>query len=153
MTRGPRGSREKQGPRRASTPAFFSPLDQVLRDLDGVGRRALANLVAAAPERERAHALGRGEVATDAADVDEVLVGGLERHGIAARGGVVHDLHARRRLERGAAAAVRFPRSSPPRLPPPRSPAAGGSGRSPPSPRRSTTSPPCRPMPSLSCGH
>lgn len=70
--RGPDGcakAEKSRGPRRTSTPAFFS-LDQVLRDLHGVGGGTLADLVAAAPERERAHALGRGEVAPQAADPD-----------------------------------------------------------------------------------
>ena len=57
-----------------------------LGDLNGVRRGALADLVGAAEERERA-VEGRGvggKVAAHAADVDEVLVARKERHRVLA---------------------------------------------------------------------
>ena len=65
-----------------------------LSDLDGVRRRSLANLVAADPEGQ-AVALG-AFVHSDTADVNEILVRGVEGHGVALQGRLVHDLDARR---------------------------------------------------------
>lgn len=53
-------------------------LEQQLRDLDGVGGSALADLVAAAPEVQTALV---GQVLTNAADIDDVLIGRVERMG------------------------------------------------------------------------
>ena len=54
-------------------------LQQQLCDLDGIGRRALAYLVAAAPEVQAALV---GQILTDTADKNRILVGRVERHGV-----------------------------------------------------------------------
>jgi hypothetical protein len=66
----------------------------LLRDLHRVHRRALADLVAAAPEGQAVAAAG--DVLPDAAHPHQVLVGGVHRHGIEIVGGIVHHLHPRR---------------------------------------------------------
>ena len=68
-------------------------LHQQFRDLHRVEGGALADLVAAG-EEVQPDALGLGEVAADAADVDVVLVGGVERRGEAVVGAVVEQRHA-----------------------------------------------------------
>ena len=67
-------------------------LEQQLRDLDGVGGSALADLVAAAPEVQTALV---GQVLTNAADIDDVLIGRVERHGVDLVLEVVDELAAR----------------------------------------------------------
>ena len=67
--------------------------EQQLRDLHGVGRRALAYLVAAAPEVQPALV---GQIVADAADVDEVLIARVERHGVDLARKVVGQLAAGR---------------------------------------------------------
>mmetsp|Transcript_13737 Transcript_13737/g.34646 ORF Transcript_13737/g.34646 Transcript_13737/m.34646 type:complete len:295 (+) Transcript_13737:148-1032(+) len=77
-------------------------LQQQLRDLHGVERGALLDLVAAHEELQPLVA-GLRDVAAHAADVHVVVVGGVQRRGEAVGGAVVDDLHARRlgqRLER-----------------------------------------------------
>ena len=59
--------------------------------MDGVGGGAFADLVAAAPQ---AQAVGVGEVGADAADEDDVLVAGVQGHGVALIGQVVHQAAA-----------------------------------------------------------
>src|SRR6476620_1963076 len=71
-------------------------LDQELRQLDRIGGSALAQVVGDDPDVEGALVAG---VAADAADEDVVLAGGVDRHRVAAGGGVVDDGHARGRGE------------------------------------------------------
>ena len=66
-------------------------LGQQLGDLDGVGGGTLADLVAAAPQ---AQAVGIGQVGTDAADVDDILAGGVQGHGVLLGIQVIHQLDA-----------------------------------------------------------
>ena len=66
-------------------------LYQQLRDLDGIGGSALADLVAAAPQTD---AVLIGQIGTDTAHEDDVLIGGLQRHGIALIGQIIHQLDA-----------------------------------------------------------
>ena len=56
-------------------------------------RSALADLIAAAPERQ---AVVVGQVRTDAADIDKILIGRVERHGILVVAEVVDQTAARR---------------------------------------------------------
>ena len=79
-------------------------LSEQLRDLHSVGRCALANLVAAAPEGDAARHVRVGDVAPHASDPDEVLVGGVERHGVpvvrAYGRAIVHQLDTGRGIKR-----------------------------------------------------
>lgn len=85
----------KPGPRRTGPPL----LAEQLSDLDGVGCRALTDLVAAAPEGDATRGLGVRDVAAYATDPNQVLVGGVHRHGEAVvrilGTHVVNELHAR----------------------------------------------------------
>ncbi len=81
--------------------AAEAALDKQLRELHGVGRRALAQVVGDNPHVERALVAG---VAADAADEDVVLAGGLDRHRVAAGGRIVDDGHAGRRGQQLAGA-------------------------------------------------
>ena len=85
-------------------PSSYMSLDQELGNLHGVGRGALAQVVAGEPEVEGALLVG---VAADAADEDVVAAGGVERHRVPAVGGVVDDDHAGRLGEQGAAVVRR----------------------------------------------
>ena len=66
-------------------------LHQQLRDLDGVGSGALADLIAAAPQ---AQAVVVRQVGTDTADEHNILIGGVQRHGVLLVFQVVHQLAA-----------------------------------------------------------
>jgi len=66
-------------------------LDQQFCNLDAVQGSALADLVAAAPQ---AQAVGVGQVGTDTANEDQILAGGLQRHGILLVSQVIHQLNA-----------------------------------------------------------
>ena len=66
-------------------------LHQQLRDLDGVGSGALADLIAAAPQ---AQAVVVRQVRTDTADEHNILIGGVQRHGVLQRVEIVNELHA-----------------------------------------------------------
>ena len=59
--------------------------------LHGVGRGALAHLIAAAPDVEPALV---GQVVADASDKDEVLILGVQRHGVFKSAQIVNELHA-----------------------------------------------------------
>ena len=68
-----------------------SLLGQQLGDLDGVGGRALAYLVAAAPDIQP---VVRGQVVADASHEHQILVAGLQGHGIPLGGEIVHEAAA-----------------------------------------------------------
>ena len=82
--------RHAEGPA-ADAAGPCSLLGQQFRDLDAVGGSALADLVAAAPEAE---AIFVGQVGTDTSHIDDVLAGGIQRHGVLLVGQVIHQLHA-----------------------------------------------------------
>ena len=69
----------------------FCLLYQQFSDLDGVGGSALADLVTAAPQADAALV---GQVGTDPANEDDILVGGVQRHGVHLLGQVIHQLTA-----------------------------------------------------------
>src|SRR3977135_3798867 len=64
------------------------PVDQALRDLDGVERRALAQIVGDDPQHEAAV---DGRVLADAADIGRVVAGALVRRDVAAGLALVDD--------------------------------------------------------------
>ena len=65
--------------------------DQQLYNLDSVGSSALTNLVTAAPEADAAII---GQVGTDTAYEYDILIGGIQRHGILLLGKIIHQLYA-----------------------------------------------------------
>ena len=66
--------REKNRKRRP-----FQRFLQELGDLDGISRCAFSDLIAAAPDLQTTLI---GEILADAANEDEILIGGIEGHGI-----------------------------------------------------------------------
>ena len=104
--------------RRGRRPGHPAAGEERLRDLDGVRRRALAQVVAHDPEREAA-AVGDGFVGPDAADVD--LVGARRRRSRAGRSrstgrpGRRRPARGRRARGPGRGSAARASRRGPPR--------------------------------------
>ena len=79
---------------------------QEFGNLDGVGRGALPDLVAAAPQRQ---AVLVGQVVADAADEYDVLIAGLQRHGIALGREVIHeDVYKRQDLDESTRRQLRY---------------------------------------------
>src|SRR2546428_10355175 len=68
-----------------------SHLDQVFRDLHGVQRSALPQIVSHGEEGQ-----ATGFIGADSADETGIASGRRQRRGNATRGGVVHQFHARR---------------------------------------------------------
>ena len=54
-------------------------LEKQLCDLNSIGCGALADLIAAAPQ---AKPIGIGEIGADAADINKILIAGIQRHGV-----------------------------------------------------------------------
>jgi len=86
FTRYPRPfPKKKKGSAALGREAFFvkirlnRALQKQFRDFHGVGRRALADLVARAPKREGVVVY---KVVADAPDVDKILIARIKRHGI-----------------------------------------------------------------------
>ena len=73
-----------------------TPFVQDLRELHGVRRRALPQVVGDDPQIQRVLVAG---VAPNAPDEDLITPGGVGRQGVEGRAGLVHDAHAGGRFE------------------------------------------------------